>query len=154
MLTVLPNPHGFPVLTILLSGASFNTSWFIDKNLVLLLDRFCPSGRDPKQKKLVVHIDDASADNARVTNDFFGHNPVKRLPQPPYSPDISPLDFYLFGKVKNALIGHEISDEIALLDAVTEILGGISGNELQAVFRNWIKCVQSVIDANEGCLSE
>jgi hypothetical protein len=29
------------------------------------------------------------------------------------------LDFHLFGKVKNVLIGREISDEIALLEAVT-----------------------------------
>jgi hypothetical protein len=39
--------------------------------------------------------------------------------------------------VKNALIGQEISDEIDLL-VVTEILSGISHDELQAVFRSWV----------------
>jgi hypothetical protein len=34
------------------------------------------------------------------------------------------LNFSLFGKVKNAVIGQEIPDEIALLEAVMVILGG------------------------------
>jgi hypothetical protein len=55
--------------------------------------------------------------------------------------------------VKNAVIGQEIPDEIALLERVTEILGGISGNELQAVFRNWIEPDQGMIDADGGYLS-
>jgi transposase len=68
-------------------------------------------GPDPTHRKLVVHIDidNASAHKARVTQNFFEHNPLKRLPHPPCSPDISPsdLDFDPFGKVKNALIGPE-----------------------------------------------
>jgi hypothetical protein len=41
------------------------------------------------------------------------------------------------GKVKNALIGREISDEIDLLEVVTEILSAISHDESQAVFGSW-----------------
>jgi hypothetical protein len=99
-------------------------------------------------------MDNPSCRDARVTQNFFEHNPLKRLSQPPYSPDISPLDFELFGEVKNALIGQEIPDKIALLEAVTEILGGISGYELQTVFRNWIEPDQGVIDADGGYLSQ
>jgi hypothetical protein len=90
MLTVLWNPHGFHVVTMLPPGALFNTTWFIEQNLVSLLDAFFPNVPDPMQRKLVVHIDSASAHNARVTQNFFEHNPLKRLPYPPYSPDISP----------------------------------------------------------------
>jgi hypothetical protein len=116
MLTVVWNPHGFHVVTMLLSGASINGLWFIDQNLVPVLD--------------------TSAHNARVTQNSVQYNPLKRHPQPGDSPDTSPADFCLFGKVKNALIGQEIPDEIALLEAAMEFLGGISGNELQAIFRN------------------
>jgi hypothetical protein len=35
--------------------------------------------------------------------------------------------------VTNSLIGQENPDEIAVLEIVTDILDGISGNELQAV---------------------
>jgi hypothetical protein len=78
---------------------------------------------------------------------------LNRLVHPLYSPDISPYDFYLFGKVKSALIGQEIPDEIELLDAATEILNGISSAELQAVFHSWIERVQNVSDADGGYVS-
>jgi hypothetical protein len=39
-----------------------------------------------------------------MTQNDFEHGLLKRLPHPPDSPDISPLDFYLFGKVKILLI--------------------------------------------------
>jgi histone-lysine N-methyltransferase SETMAR len=78
----------------------------------------------------MIHVDNALAHNSRMMRNFFEYNPLKRLHHPPYSPDISPSDFSLFGKVRGALIGQEIPDEISLLDAVTEILNGISTDEL------------------------
>jgi hypothetical protein len=74
-----------------------------------------------------------------MTENFFGYNQVKRFLHPPHSPDISPSDFYRFGKVKSSLIGPEIPDEIDFLEAVTEILNRISDAELQRVFRSWIE---------------
>jgi protein gp37 len=55
--------------------------------------------------------------------------------------------------MKNALIGPEISDEIDLVEVVTEILSGISHDEFRPVFRNWVERVQAVIDANRDYLS-
>jgi hypothetical protein len=49
---------------------------------------------------------------------------------------MSPPDFYLFGKVKSALIEREIPDEIDLLEAASEILNGNSDAELQRVLRS------------------
>jgi hypothetical protein len=124
------------------TGPSFNATWFIEQNLVPLLCLMHSSrmahGPDPTQRTLVVQIDTASAHNARVTQNFFEHKPLERLPHPPDSPDIFPSDFDLFKKVKNALIGQEISDGMDLLEVVTEILSAICHDELQAVFRSWI----------------
>jgi hypothetical protein len=52
---------------------------------------------------------------------LFEHNPLKKLPHSPDSPDISLSNFYLFGKVQRAIIGQEVPDEIRPLDAVIEI---------------------------------
>jgi hypothetical protein len=60
--------------------------------------------KNARQRKLAVHIDNALVQNSRMTQDFFTDNPLKSLQYPSYSPDISPPDFYLFGKVKSALI--------------------------------------------------
>jgi hypothetical protein len=50
MLTVLWNPDGLHVVTMLPPGESFNASWFIDQNLVPLVQSFFPSGGSPMQK--------------------------------------------------------------------------------------------------------
>jgi hypothetical protein len=63
------------------------------------------------------------------------------------------LDFYLFGKVKGVLIGQEIPDEISLLGVATELLNGISTDELQRVFCTWIEGVENVITAKGGYAS-
>jgi hypothetical protein len=56
-----------------------------------------------------------------MTQNLFGHNPLKRFRQPFYSLDISPSNCYLFGKVKGALMGRAIPDKINLCEAATEI---------------------------------
>jgi hypothetical protein len=142
MLTVLWNPHGFHVVTMLPPGASFNAPWLIDENLVPLLDKFFSTGWNSGQRKLVVHIDNVPVHNSKMNQNFFEQNSLKRLPNPLYSPDIPQLDFHLFGNVKGALIGQEIPDEIDRLEAVIDILNGISTDELQRVFRSWIEHVE------------
>jgi hypothetical protein len=82
-----------------------------------------------------------------MTQNFFGRSPLKRISYSRYSPDVSPSDVYLFGRIKNALSGREILDEIGLLEAVTEILNGASDTELQRIFRGWIEGVERVIGA-------
>jgi hypothetical protein len=133
---------------------SFHASWSIDGNLVLLLEKLFRAKWNGEQRELLVHTDNASAHNSGMTQNFFRHNPLTRLLHPPCSPDISPSDFYLFGKVKNALIVGEIPDEIDLLEAVTEALNGISGAELQCVFQSWSKRVETMIDARGNYLTE
>jgi hypothetical protein len=59
---------------------------------------------------------------------------LKNGPHPAYFPDISPSDFYLFGKIKSGVIALEVPDEIDLLEEVAEILDGISDAELQCLF--------------------
>jgi hypothetical protein len=46
---------------------------------------------------MVVRIDIniAMGHNARMIQNFFDHNPLNRLPHPPYSPERSASDFYL-----------------------------------------------------------
>jgi hypothetical protein len=49
---------------------------------------------------------------------------------------------------------HERLTEITVFEIVTNLLDGVSGNELQAVFRSWIEHVQGVIDANLSYVPE
>ena len=45
------------------------------------------------------------------------------LPQPPYSPDMAPSDFYLFPKLKSHLRGTQYGSDEGIIEAVNEYLG-------------------------------
>jgi histone-lysine N-methyltransferase SETMAR len=40
------------------------------------------------------------------------------LPNPPYSPDLAPPDFHLFGSLKDALRGTRFEDDNSVIEAV------------------------------------
>jgi hypothetical protein len=103
---------------------------------------------------LVAHLDNAPVHHSKITQNLFEHSPLKKPPCPISLTHISRLDFYLFGKIKSVLIGQETPDEIGLLEIVTHILDGMSDEELQAVFRSWIECIQNIIDANGDYICE
>jgi hypothetical protein len=50
LLMVRWNLHSVHVMTMLPPGKSFNASWFIDQNLVPLVQSFFPFGWSPRQK--------------------------------------------------------------------------------------------------------
>jgi hypothetical protein len=88
----------FHVAAMLPPRASFNASWFIDGNLVSLVEKFFSAGWSAGKRKLGVYINNAPTHNSGMTQNFFEHNPLKRFPCPPYSLDIPPFDSCLFGK--------------------------------------------------------
>jgi hypothetical protein len=73
---------------------------------------------------------------------------MKSAPHPPYSPDLAPSDFYLFGYVKIGLAGLSFEDADQLLAAVEGIFEGIEKVTLQAVFLGWMDRFRTCIATN------
>jgi hypothetical protein len=63
---------------------------------------------------------------------------MKLAPYPPYSPNLTPSDFCLFGYVTRCLTGLSFEDADQLLAAVEGVLGGIEKVALYAVFLEWM----------------
>ena len=69
------------------------------------------------------------------------------LPHPPYSPDLSPCDFFLFPRIKESMRGRRFGteDEVnqaykAGMDAVTKVRVGAG---IDGLVRRWEKCVEA-----------
>jgi hypothetical protein len=64
----------------------------------------------------------------------------------PYSPDLAPSGFFLFGYVKGKLMGYRAKTPSKFLARIRVILAEIPRETLNAVFREWMerlqKCVQ------------
>jgi hypothetical protein len=63
---------------------------------------------------------------------------MMRAHQPPFSPNLAPSDFYLFGKLKTTLVRSVCDIEYELLDGIMRVLDRITRDELASIFE---KCV-------------
>jgi hypothetical protein len=69
-------------------------------------------------------------------------------PHSPYSPDLAPPGFYLFGYVKRCLAGLSFDDADQFLAAVEGVIEGIEKVTLQAVFLEWMDRLRKCITPN------
>jgi histone-lysine N-methyltransferase SETMAR len=146
MLTIFWSPLGFPLVQLLPKGHHFDADYFCSQ-IIREIDRIRPTETaEDAKRRLVLHFDNASPHTSTATQEFLHAHRMKRAPHPPFSPDLAPSDFYLFGKLKGALMGAEFADEQSLFDGVLRVLASISRDELEAVFAEWLmrldKCIQ------------
>ncbi|GFW00323.1 putative transposase [Trichonephila clavipes] len=70
------------------------------------------------------HVNNRSWSRIQV-NHFLASQNIPVAPQPPYSPDLSPCDFFLVPKLKNHLKGHHFGTLESIQTAVTDLLKAI-----------------------------
>ena len=73
------------------------------------------------KKNLILHFDNARPHIAKSTTEKIDELHWERLEQPPYSPDISPCDFFLFGYVKSKFPSYHCSSTYDLNKAIRDI---------------------------------
>jgi hypothetical protein len=67
----------------------------------------------------------------------------------PYSPDLAPSDFFLFGYVEGKLMGHRAETPSELLVRIQVILAEIPRETLNAVFLEWMEPLQKYMRVDE-----
>jgi hypothetical protein len=67
---------------------------------------------------------------------------------PPYSPDLAPSDFYLFGHVEGLLRGESFETGEQLLLAVEGILRSLEKWTLTKAFLEWMKRPERYIETD------
>ncbi|GFU18687.1 putative transposase [Trichonephila clavipes] len=89
----------------------------------------------------------------RTLNRFLACKNIPVAPQPPYSPDLSPCDFFLFPKLKNHLKGHHFGTLENIQTTVTDQLKAIPISEFHQCYEEWKKRLQRCV-ASEGSYFE
>jgi len=102
----------------------------------------------------ILHHDNAPAHDALRVREFLAKNPVTKMDHPPYSPDLTPCDLWLFPKLKNAPKRQRFADLSDFQRNVKILLRGIPKNDFQDCFRQWhhrlTKCIASQGEYFEG----
>jgi transposase len=76
------------------------------------------------------------------------------VPQPPYSPDVAPVDFIVFPKLKSSLKGRRFNTVEEMEENWIRYLRAIPQNTFQDASQNWKKiwewCIKSGGEYFEG----
>jgi len=97
--------------------------------------------------------DNAPIHQAVAVQEFLARKQVCVLNHPPYSPDLSPCDYFLFPKLKLPLKGRLFEDVQDIQGAVTSSLRAILQEDVQRSFRSLLNRATRCIDA-EGMYFE
>jgi len=102
----------------------------------------------------MLHHDNAPCHMAISVIEFLAKKGIPVVPQPPYSRDLSPCDFFLFPKLKFHLKGRHFGTVGNIEKAVTDQLKVIPVSDYQRCYEEWeqrlLRCVASQGNYFEG----
>jgi hypothetical protein len=85
--------------------------------------------------------------------EFLAEKCIPVLSEVPYSPDLSPCDFYLFPKLKSRVKGYHFQTPDSVQKVVTDAMKTLTDADFQSWYEawkiRWTKCV-----ASEKCYFE
>ena len=93
-----------------------------------------------------VHLlhDNTFSYKCEVVKSFLASEEVKVLNHSPYSPDLSPCDFFLFPRLKKMLSGNKYTSRSSLGSAIYQCLQQIPKEDYLSAFRDWLKGYKNV----------
>jgi hypothetical protein len=152
MLMVVWNPIGFhvPCSESPPEGAQIQCTilYYYTNNILVAISDWRWQTGATRPNKLCVHFDNARPHTTKMSRDYIGLNRMKQAPHPPYSPDLSPSDFFLLGYVKGKLMGYCAETPSELLVRIRVILAEIPRETLKAVFLEWMEQLQKRVQGD------
>ena len=120
MITVFWDVHGVLLVEYLPKGETINSARYQEtlRKLASAIRR-----KRPNLQNVILHHDNARPHTAHATAAEIAAKGWTVLPHPPYSPDLAPSDFFLFGPLKDFLRGQKFDDD----------------DEVKAAVRLWVR---------------
>ena len=146
MIVVFWNIHGPLVVEAIPKGKSATGEYFRDAVIAEICNSKAFEQAQEQEKDFFVHMDNApihKAETVTVEMDQFG---LLRAPHPPYSPDLAPSDFYLFGALKSRIRGIEFESSEQIKEWIEAEFEKIPPDELRRVFQLWKLRLQACIE--------
>jgi hypothetical protein len=94
-------------------------------------------------------MDNSTCHNGSKVASKFEQHHIFGLPHPPYSPDISPCDFWLFGLLKGIMKDGEFRSHEEIEEAITVAWNDLAFEDVQSIFYDWMRHLAWVIE-HEG----
>jgi hypothetical protein len=149
MVTIFFTSTRLLVLNFLQKGIKFNQNYFVDTVLPNLYSKKRRIARRKGLPSFSVHMDNSMWHNGAKIIEKLEKRYIARASHPHYPPDLSQCDLWLFGILKQELKERVFQSEEQILAAITESWNGLTFEDIQRVFHNWMEPLIYVI-ANSG----
>ena len=93
-------------------------------------------------------IDNAPAIKSATVQEYLKESGLDVLDHPPYSPDLSPCDFWLFPRLNEMLAGHRFESCCGIGSAVYQCLQHISKEDYRVAFWKWEDQCKMCVEAD------
>ena len=95
--------------------------------------------------RFVPHEINAPSHKTKKVNDFSMKKQICFIDHPPYSPDLSPCDYFMFPKLKTAMKAAFYDDVPTIQAAVTQVLKNIPKTEFK-------ESMDKLVDHSKRCI--
>jgi hypothetical protein len=154
MITVFFTAKKLVVFYVLPRGSTFNQLYFIKNTFLDLKTANLYFRRQKTGSAFWVHMGNAMGRNGSKVRSKIKKNYISKMPHSPYSPDISPCDFWLFGMLKRILRDRELSSSDEIEDAIAQESNTLTFHDAQSVFRDWTRRIAWVTENDGDYISE
>ena len=105
-------------------------------------------GKRKASARFVSHQLNAPPHKTKKVNEFFMKKQICVMDYPPYSPDLSPCDYFLFPKLKTSIKGAFYDDVPTIQSDVTQVLKNISKIEFKKSMDKLVHRSKRCIESN------
>jgi hypothetical protein len=137
IVTAFFNCTGQYLVNILPRSRCIDTKYFAQEILSGLEDVCYPEERNPRERKITLHFDNAPVHNTGTVIGQLKQSWFKRTEHPAYSLDPAPYDIFLFSHMKEQVKGWSIAEEQELLSVLSEVMSEIPPDMILWVFGDW-----------------
>jgi histone-lysine N-methyltransferase SETMAR len=137
---------GFVSVEFLPIGQKYNSQFFTETVLPGIKGKFAECRPKLLTTAAHLHVDNAKPHTSKMSIEKIKELGFILVPQPPYSPDLAPCNFFLFGYLKQHLEGKHFTREDQVIAAAREVLDKIPLQTFQNVMDDWQyrlrRCIQ------------
>lgn len=145
MLIAFFSRRGIENITYLPEGKTVTSEFFCQQCILPMKQKLEKERRSSGISSVKFHFDNARVHTSKTTKTFLDLHGLQVIKHPPYSPDLSPCDFWLFGYLNHCLEGLCFANRDDAIQKCTEILNSIEKKVFSRVMEEWkqrlIKCI-------------
>ena len=118
-------------------GSSVTGKFYRESVLTQLVDFYQKCRLRTGVRSIKLLHDNAPAYKSATVQEYLKESGLNILDHPPYSPDLSPCDFWLFPRLREMLLGHCFESRCGIGSVVYQCLQHIPKEDYRAAFRKW-----------------